>query len=352
MKVEKKQNKHFSSEEISVFCEQIVMLLNGGIPLYDGIYMLYNEMEDKKTKAVLEQLSKYMKENMPLHQALEKVDVFPDYMVHMVKVGEYSGKLEEVMISLQKYYERETSVKNSIRNAVTYPVVLFFMMTVILLTLALKILPLFENMFLELNAEVAFTTKRMMYIGIHAGKVMAVITCVALAVIVFLLLWYKTKTGEKIIRNISKYSLFTRKLSEEISTGNFISCMSLMISSGMNPKESLAMAKEVSNHEKITKKIEACEDNIQSNGSLEKAMSESGLITGMESKMIVVAGKTGTTDVAMAKLSEQYMNKTTEKLSKLSTIIETLLVVSLSVMVGGVLISVMLPLVSMISSIG
>ena len=348
----REKKKRFSSEEISVFCEQIAMLLNSGIPLYDGIYMLYSEVEDKKVKLILEELSKLMKENMPLYQALDQVGAFPCYMVHMVKVGEYSGKLEDVMISLAKYYERENSVKNSIRSAVIYPVVLFIMMAIILLTLVWKILPIFENMFLELNADISLSTRRMMSLGIEAGKIMAFITCMMVIIIIFTLLWYKTKLGERILRSFAENSLLIRKLSEEIATGKFISCMSLMISSGMDLKEALQIAKEVTGHRNVKKKIDACEDIIKNNISLDEAMRETELVVGMESRMLSVAGKTGAMDTTMAKLSEQYNEKTTNRLSKLSSLIETILVVSLAVMVGGVLISVMLPLVSMISSIG
>lgn len=352
MKKEAKKNKRFSSEEISVFCEQIAMLLNGGIPLYEGIYMLYSEVEERKTKEVLEQLDTYMKENMPLYQALESVNAFPSYMIHMVKVGEYSGKLEDVMHSLASYYERETNVKVSIRNAITYPIVLFVMMAIIILTLVWKILPLFENMFLELNADISNTTKQMMSFGITAGTVIAIVTCVILVLVFLTLLWYKTRAGEAILRSLVTNSRITSKLSEDIATGKFISCMSLMISSGMDIKEALEITKDVTEHTKVRNKIIACEEMVQNNVSLEEAVRETGLVVGMESRMISVASKTGATDTAFAKLSEQYSLRMTNKLAKLSTMIETILVVVLSVLVGGVLISVMLPLVSMISSIG
>lgn len=352
MSQEAKKNKQFSSEEISVFCEQIAMLLNSGIPLYDGIYMLFHEMEDKKTKAVLEQLTNDMKENMPLHEALEKAESFPEYLIHMVKVGEYSGKLEEVMHSLATYYERETNVKISIRNAITYPIVLYFMMSIILLTLVWKILPLFEDMFLELNAEISATTRQMMKIGITAGSVIAIITCVIMVLIVVILIWKKTKLGDKVLSNLVRKASLTNKLAEEIATGKFISGMSLMISSGMNMDDALEIVKDVTEHNKVRDKIEACQEKVKENISIEDAIKETGLIVGMESRMISVAGKTGATDSAFSKLSEQYNIKTTNRLSKLSTMIETILVVSLTVLVGGVLISVMLPLVSMISSLG
>ncbi len=174
------KKKRFTSEETASFCDQIAMLLNSGIPLYEGAYILAEEVEDKRTKQVLMHIEEQVRENMPLFEALSNTGAFPDYMVHMVKVGETTGKLEDVLKSLAAYYERDAQVKDGIRSAVAFPVILFAMMAVIMLVMVFKIIPLFEGMFLELSAEVASSTKRMMDGGILAGKIMAGITCALL----------------------------------------------------------------------------------------------------------------------------------------------------------------------------
>ena len=342
----------FSSEETSVFCEQIAMLLNSGIPLYEGIYMLYSEMEEKRTKNILEQLEKSLKGNATLYDSLVKTQAFPDYMVHMVKVGETTGKLEEVMKSLADYYDRESEVKTSIKSAITYPAVLFAMMSVIIMVLVFKILPMFELMFLELNSEVVATTKSMMNYGIVAGKIIAILTLIALLLLILVLFWYQTKHGERIIRRFMMNFRLTRKLSEAMAVGKFISSMALMINSGIEMPRALDISYSASAHRKVKEKIKQCKSLIDKNVSLEEAIHETKLLVGMESHLITVAAKTGASDTAFEKLSVQYNTRITGMLHKLSTTIETILVVSLAVLIGGVLISVMLPLVSMISSIG
>lgn len=342
----------FSSEETSVFCEQIAMLLNSGIPLYEGIYMLYSEMEDTRTKAVLEQLDTSIKANETLYKSLKNTKAFPDYMIHMVQVGETTGKLEEVMRSLSQYYDRESNVKASIKSAIAYPAMLFAMMSVIIFVLVFKILPMFEDMFIELNAEVASTTKDMMQVGMTAGKIIAILTCVVLVLMLMVLLWYRTKLGEKTMKRFVTNFRLTRKLSEATATGKFISSMALMISSGIETQKAMEMAYGASDHKGVKDKIKKCKNLLEKNLPLDEAIHETKLLVGMESRLITVAAKTGSQDTVFAKLSEQYNTRITMMLNKLSTTIETMLVVSLAVLVGGVLIAVMLPLVSMISSIG
>lgn len=348
----RKKITRFSSEETSVFCEQIAMLQNSGIPLYEGVYMLYSEMEDTKTKSILEQLYEELKDNKSLYDALKSVDAFPEYMVYMIKVGETTGKLEDVLKSLADYYERESNVKAGIKSAITYPMVLFTMMAIILLVIAMKILPMFEGMFLEINQEVATTTRNMMNVGLMAGKVIAIVIWVVLFVVLAVLLWSRTIRGRGMIKKWLTNFHGTKKLTEAMEISKFISSMALMISSGIELTKAIDMAYDAAAHKKVKEKIKQCKALLEKNIPLDQAIHDTKLLIGMESRLVTVAAKTGVSDTVFEKLSEQYNTKITTMLNHLSSTIETTLVIILAVLIGSVLISVMLPMVSMISSIG
>lgn len=348
----KRGAKKFNSDEVAMFCDQIAMLLNGGISLYEGTYMLYSEMEDAKTKEILRQIDEQVQSNVPLHKALQSTGAFPEYMVHMVYVGEKTGRLEDVMKSLSAYYERESRVKAGIRSAVAYPMILFAVMACIMVVLAWKILPMFERMFDELNSAVAASTENVLSIGLTAGRVVAIVVCVLFAVAIAIVLWSRTKSGAKVLNRFVNSFGPTRKLMLLMATGKFISSMSLMMASGMDVREGLERERDCCGNEIVKHRIDKCLNLYNDGKHLDEAIRESGLIVGMESRLITVAAKTGETDVVFTKLSEQYNDKTSEALGKLTTVIETTLVVVLSLTVGAVLLAVMLPLVSMISSIG
>lgn len=150
----KKQRK-FTTEELGGFCKQVAMVLKSGISLDEGVYMLLEEVEDKRTKEVLEKMDEMLKDNETFHNAMKETDAFPRYLLSMVHIGEKSGKLEEVLEAMVVYYERESSMKESIRNVIAYPMIMFAMIAVILLVLVLKILPMFQNVFRNLNVDVA-----------------------------------------------------------------------------------------------------------------------------------------------------------------------------------------------------
>ena len=344
--------KKFSTDEIAGFCEQVAIILNGGIPLYEGAFILYNEVEDLKTKAVLKQIDDLLRENKPFYQALEATGAFPSYMVYMVRIGELTGKLEDVMRSLAAYYERESSVKTGIKNVVSYPLVMFAMMAVILLILVIRILPLFENVFAELASNAAENTGNMMSFGITAGKVIAGIMAGLFILAGMILLWYKTSKGREIIYRFGCGFFITGKIMEQMAVGKFISAMSLMISSGIDMEEALSMAGSVVEHKSVKEKVDKCHEMVKQEASLDEALKETGLITGMRGRMISVGARTGVMDTVFEKLSSKYDEEIDASLGRLSSIVETVLVAGLSIIVGGILISVMLPLVSIITSIG
>ena len=323
------RKKIFNSDEVAMFCDQIAMLLNGGISLYEGTYMLYSEMEDSKTKAVLKQIDDQVRENVPLYSALESTGAFPEYMVHMVHVGEKTGRLEQVMRSLADYYERDSKIKAGIKSAVAYPLILFGVMTAIMVILSWKILPMFERMFEELSSDVSQATESVLNKGLVAGRVVAIVVCVLFLIAVAILAFASTRAGKKALKKVGEAIKPIRKVMILVATGKFISSMALMLASGMEAHDALereaAAAEDKVVKERITECLRLYDDGLP----LDEAIRRSGLIVGMESRLVSVAAKTGETDSIFVKLSEQYNEKTGETLAKTTTVIETVLVVVL-----------------------
>lgn len=342
----------FQSDEVAAFCDQIAILLNSGIPIYEGTYIMSEEIEDGETKKILTQIDQEVKENKPLFQVLDDTKVFPAYMVQMVRVGEVTGKLEEVMVLLARYFERESRIKSNIRTVVSYPLMLFCMMAVVLAVLVTKVLPMFQKVFDELNTDAAETSGNFMALGMSAGKVVSGIMAAIFVIALILILWYRTKTGRERMNAFAGSFVLTRGISQKLAIGQFISSMSLMISSGIETVEGLELAREVVKNPNISKKIDECLTYVNQNDTLAEALNKSGLLKGIQGRMVSVGSRTGSMDAVFQKLSKQYDEEIEESLSRLSSGIETALVITLSCVVGAILISVMMPLVSIISSIG
>ena len=151
--MKRRRQKGLPAMEVSLFCQQTAMLLKSGIPLYDGMEVLYENYQGTEYKAIFEQLYKSVQQGEMLYESVKEAEIFPDYMVYMLQVGEKTGKLDEVLEMLGDYYEREDKIEASIRSAVVYPLALVTMMAVVVSVLVIKVLPIFTDVFQSLGLE-------------------------------------------------------------------------------------------------------------------------------------------------------------------------------------------------------
>lgn len=346
------KKKKFSSEELSGFCSQVAIMLKSGIALEEGVYMLAEEVEEEGTKKILNQVQEKLKENEPFEVALRDAGVFPEYLVNMVRIGETSGKLEDVMNSMAHYYERDSVIKDSIRNVIAYPAMMFGMIAVILAALIGKILPMFESVFVNLNVDAASSSSRIMNFGMWAGRVVAIFSFAVIVVGVLVYAFYHTEKGNRCLRNFASNCFVTKKTANLLAVGRFVSSMEVMVSSGLDVKESMEMSQDIVEHPGVQKKISRCIEKMDKEESFANTLREEAILTGMQGRMVAVADKAGMMDEVLGDISTQFDEKIFSHMGQFCTKIETSLVLALSVVVGGVLISIMFPLVSIITSIG
>nr|MCR5468615.1 type II secretion system F family protein [Lachnospiraceae bacterium] len=149
-----------TSDEITEFCNQISLVIKAGISTYEGVSILAENSPAELT-AIFKLICEKLDEGSTFSEALTETGAFPDYMLHMINLGEQTGTLEYVMDSLSNYYRRESAIKSSIRHAVTYPLVMTVLMLIILFILIGKVLPVFQHIYEELGAELTGVSKTM-----------------------------------------------------------------------------------------------------------------------------------------------------------------------------------------------
>lgn len=345
------QGKPFTNMEVSSFCGQIALILKSGISSLEGITIMLEDASSADEKDILQAVLEYMQETGSMYQALEKTGLFPSYMLHMIQIGEETGTLDEVMSALSEHYDREDSIAKSIKNAVTYPLIMAGMMVVVIIVLLVKVMPIFNQVFIQLGTEMTGFSRTLMGIG-NAINRYSIVFIVILAVIVGLLL-YGTRTvrGKQIFRNIGYKFRFTRVIYEEIAACRFASGMALTLSSGLNPERSMELVSALNDDVYFQKKIDACRDLMNEGKDLSEALHSTGILTGMYARMASIGAKTGSMDQVMDKIAGLYQDDIDTRMNNGLAVLEPTLVISLSLIVGVILLSVMLPLMGIMSSI-
>lgn len=338
------KNKILSEAEISAFCQQIGMIIKAGLPTYYGISILRDEAADEYTKDFLTKLYEPMEKGVTLGAALAETDVFPEYMVDMIQLGEETGRLEEVLDSLAVYYEREADIKSSIRQAVTYPLIMSVMMLVVIVVIITQVVPVFTHIYEELGSGLTGTALLLMNISNVLNKYMLAFVIGFIVIGIGMYLLSKTAIG--------KTFFLRHRLSMSIASSRFANCMYLALSSGLDTDRSLEMAEKLIDNPYMLEKIKMCKTHIKHGEGFVKSLLLSGIFSKIYSSVITIGYKTGSIDDVMHNISIAYEEETDEELRHFISVLEPTLIIILSFIIGVILISFLLPLLGIMASIG
>ena len=341
-----------SNREISTFCSQIAMIMKSGIPVSEGISIMVEDMKNPQGRAVLEVIAAHLDAGGAFHAALEATGKFPRYVLDMAELGERTGRLDDVMSSLDSYYEREEAISKNIRNAVTYPMVMITMMLLVIVILVVEVLPLFAEVFDLLGREMNEFSAGMIRMGeVLSRYSVFFIGFFVLLGVVFLLARY-TKAGRNVLQKIKLSFFATKKLMAKIASGRFASAMAMTLASGLDVDQSLDMATKLVDNPNTHAQIARCKELMLEGDSFSTALVKSDIFTGVYARMISVGFKTGSVDVIMKRISDMYDEEIQNRISGIISVLEPTLVAVLSTIMGMILLSVMMPLMGIMTSMG
>lgn len=343
--------KAFSDLELSSFCGQMALILKSGISSAEGLALMLQEAAPGDEKAVLESLLSNMQETGSLCRAMESAGLFPSYLLHMTEIGEETGTLDEVMEALQNHYDREDSIRKSIRSSVTYPMIMTGMMALVVVILLVKVMPVFNQVFIQLGTEMTGFSRLLLHMGGALSRYSAVFILLLVLIAGVILYGTRTRSGRKLFYSLGGRLPFTRSIYEELSSCRFAGAMGLMLKSGLNPERSMELAASLNEDPAFQRKLEACTKQMEDGAELSAALTDSGIFTGLYARMISIGSRTGSMDQVMEQLADLYQENIDTRMNNLLAVLEPTLVILLSLIVGVILLSVMLPLMGIMSGI-
>ncbi|MCL2851993.1 MAG: type II secretion system F family protein [Defluviitaleaceae bacterium] len=352
MKENTSRKDTLTPSEIAAFCAQMSMIVKSGISIAEGIGIMHDDASNPAGREIMSVIHGEVEIGSPLHMALEKTEKFPDYMVNMVEIGEATGKLENVMDALTTYYEREEAIARIVRSALAYPLVMISMMLAVIIILIVQVMPIFNEVFQGLGAQMTGFPLAVMNFGQALGTYSAAIVGVLAALALAFIVLRSTKSGREALDRFKENFFLTRGLYSKMASGRFASAMALMLASGMDTDKSLEMVHRLVRTPSVRDKIKLCQEKLEQGTRFSDALSEVGMFSGIYARMVSVAFKTGSMDTIMEKLAVRYEEETNTQINNIISIVEPTLVAVLSVIVGVILLSVMLPLMGIMSAIG
>ena len=338
-----------SAEELAAFAAQLSLTVKTGIPLSEAIMILLEDADTEAAKTLLGKILDKLEMGGSLADALKETGVFPIYMTQMIEIGEASGRLDNVLDSLYRYYDREDNIAKSAKNAITYPAIMLVIHIVIIVILVTRVLPIFNQVFNTLGGEMTPLAQGAMRVGEIISNSSIVLVIVVVVIAVILLVLGLTKGGRKALASIGQ-KLFG-KLADRMAAAKFASGMSLMLASGLDIDRAVELTLPLMNNPKMYAKVAQLKGMTEQGQSFTESVVLTKIFSGMQGRMLTLGFKSGNLDNVMDRIASDYEKEVDERLDNLISVIEPTMVAILCVIVGLILLSAMLPLLGVMSAI-
>ena len=342
--------KHkLTAQELGSFCRQLGILIHSGMGPLESLHILLEESEVDTDHEILSVLLSSMEKTGSLSQAVTDSGFFPNSMAAYIKTGEQTGCLDEILDSLSGHYEQEQETSGQIRSAVTYPLLMLVMMGIVIIVLLVKVLPIFRQVFQQMGMD-GFSS-RLLNAGNIITRYSAFFLILAVILIGCILFLCLNKKGQQMLAKIVLHLPVLRDIPVALDYSRMTHGLALGQKSGLAPETSLALAEQLISHPLVLERLQKAADLLNTGYAFSDALKESGLFGGMEIRLIIVAFQSGTADDAFADLSSRYQDNASALITRVISVIEPTIVIILSVLVGLVLLSVMMPLLGVLADI-
>lgn len=338
-------------KDLAIFCKQLSEILKSGINLSKGLDILAYQKLNPQISSSLGAAREDVEKGKYLSESLEKLpNIYPRFMIGMIKIGEQSGNMEKVLFNLYEYYWNEHNVCTKIRSLLIYPIIVLFTTVMITLGIITKIIPLFVNNLVSNNIQVTDEVKKIIEINKFISSKEAKVLIVFFSM---LLIIFKSKGYDKKIFSTIKFFIpGLKSFYKEIYEMRFAKNLSLLISSGVPILNALDIIQNSSENPYYEEKISALSINIKGGMNLSKALEQSKLFKKFFISMIVVGEESGNIDQMLNNVAEIYEENLKSNINKVSSLIEPVTTIVLSIIITFIIIKVVFPIIQLIDSVG
>ncbi len=341
--------KKLNFEQTAFFFEQLWLMVNTGMQLDDGLEILSEDIEDARLGEVCHFLSEKIDTGTSVSEAIAETGVFPPYAVRMTEIGCMTGKLEETLKGLSEYYEGRADMERTVRYAVFHPCMLLVMMTIVMIILVVKIIPMFTEIFSQFDAGIGSAVQDIVSIAYGAGEIILAVLIALIALIAVILLVPPVK---KAMMKLASVFPLTRGISRTLAQAKLADAMCLMIISGIQPEEALEHAAGLISDKKLSAQLADCLERVRRGEYFSDAICQSGILPKMHARSLKIAYTSGSFETVWRKISQRADEEAHRTVTNLLSMVEPAIVLLLAVMIGSVLLTIMIPLMNIMSALG
>jgi type IV pilus assembly protein PilC len=342
------------TKHLMVFTRQLATLQEAGLPLLRGLHVLQRQEKTPQLYTAIAGMAESVQGGSTFAEALAQYPkVFSTFYINMAKAGEASGALNTVLLRLAEFMEKSQKIRNKVKGAMVYPVVVMVMALIILSVLMIYVIPKFKEIFDDLLQGKALPKLTQMVIGLsnavaqHGLYLLAGIA----GVVVLVKLYAKTESGRRALDVIKLRSPIFGQLVRKSAIANFTRTLGTLLTGGVPILQALNIVKEVTNNAVLAKAVTQVHDSVKEGETIVSPLESSGVFPPMVVGMIQVGEETGALPEMLMKIAETYDDEVDTAVEALTSVIEPIMIILLALVVGTIVIAMFMPLVTIIGSL-
>lgn len=340
--------KKVKPRDLSVFCRQFVSITQAGVPMKEALQMMTEQTENKWLKRATADVLLNVEKGNTLADSMAAIpDVFPPMLVNMVHAGESSGSLEMSFDRMATHFEKEAKLKATIHKATIYPIILIFAVVGVVAVMLLYVIPIFIDMFADLDIEMPALTMGVMNLSKWTASHWYLILAVVVAVAVAYRVIYNTEQGRLKINYIKMKMPLFGKLTVKSNCAQFARTMSTLMAAGISTTECLETVSKIVTNIHYKNAMMKAREEVMKGIPLSEPLAASEVFPPMVYHMTGIGEETGNMEEMLNKLADYYDEEVEITTQSVLAAMEPLIIVFMALIVGTLVIAVIMPIATM-----
>jgi len=338
------------TKELAIFTRQFSVMIDAGLPLVQCLEVLAQQQENKVFAGVLQAVRTEVEGGSTLAYAMSQhPKVFDSLYTNMIAAGEAGGILDTILQRLSSYIEKAVKLRRAVQSAMVYPVAVLSIAVGVIILILWKVVPIFVNLFASLDAGLPLPTRIVIALSNFVGRYIIFMVPAAMGLGYGFRRYYQTPAGRMTVDGLMLKVPVLGNVLRKIAVARFSRTLSTLITSGVPILEGLAITARTAGNAVIEKAIMETRTSIEQGKTIAEPLRESGVFPTMVTQMVAVGEQTGALDNMLTKVAEFFEDEVDAAVADLLTAIEPMMILVLGVIVGGIVISMYLPLFSLIA---
>lgn len=348
--IKNKNNKNLRDKDLSLLCNQLGMLISSGCEITHSLNTIQLNCS-KKLKPILKNINYNLQKGNPISLSFKNSAKFSKFFINMVKAGEVSGKLDEILMNLSDYYKKEYEFKRKLILAMVYPIALILTCICVILFTLIYTVPKFQQSFIGSESNLPLTTKILINFSMNLRNHYKIIFLIVGAIIGLLIYMFKKEYKVRMYfdKKLFEFKL-TRNIIQTIEVNKFIRCIYILISSGVQITKALDISCDVISNKYMAQKLNISKSLIQKGNSIAFSLDKSQVFPKIVISMIEVGEETGKMEHCLRNTNTNYENNLDNLTSKIIRLIEPIIVLVLGLVIGTLLVFIMTPVFDAVTS--